>query len=199
MCWSAGKTHAYAGQMSDVTAAVAEQLESLPNRLAHSLAVGQVAERVAWALPASHRRILIESAYLHDIGYSPTIVATGLHQLDGARWLSTRGYGAAVCSLVAHHSCAVAEAKARNLGHVLAREYPEDPALADCQALLTYCDMTTGPSGRACTLDERLSEIHRRYQPDDPPALAMTAAEPSLREAVAAANRMLNTDQPVSR
>jgi HD superfamily phosphodiesterase len=42
-------------------------------------------------------------AWLHDIGYAPVLQHTGLHQLDGARWLRSLEYER-LARIVAHHS-----------------------------------------------------------------------------------------------
>jgi putative nucleotidyltransferase with HDIG domain len=52
---------------------------------------------------------------LHDIGYAPSLVATGFHPVDGARFLRAQGTPEVVVSLVAHHSGAVFEAEQRGL------------------------------------------------------------------------------------
>ena len=61
------------------------------------------------------RDLLIAAAWLHDIGYSPLVVDTGLHSLDGARYLQRLGYPARLCGLIAHHSGARFEATQRGL------------------------------------------------------------------------------------
>src|SRR5699024_8731013 len=117
----------------------------LPQRRAHTLAVGEKAEAVAAVLnPAAHSPLVI-SAYLHDIGYAHRAADTGLHQLDGARFLAGRKVSMDVCRLVAHHSLAHIEADARGLSGELVAEFPRpaEAALYDALMLLTYCDMTT--------------------------------------------------------
>lgn len=59
--------------------------------------------------------MLQTAAILHDIGYSPDIVRSGFHALDGAVFLRARGVDEEVVSLVAHHSCAHLEAGLRGL------------------------------------------------------------------------------------
>lgn len=133
---------------------------SLPRRWRHSRAVAKQASRLGPDLftdPAD----LVVAAWLHDIGYAPQLVVTGLHALDGARYLRTLGVDPVICSLVAHHSAAIYEAGARGLEQVLDDEFPPAPqALSDA---LWYCDMVTGPDGSPTTLDDRLAEIRRRY------------------------------------
>jgi len=50
---------------------------------------------------------------LHEIGYTPELVETGFHPLDGARYLRRVGLDGPVVSLVAYRSCAQIEADVR--------------------------------------------------------------------------------------
>lgn len=84
-------------------------------RLAHVVAVAGRAEEVATVLPVGDRLPLVAAAYLHDVGYAPALRLTGLHPLDGARWLRVQGADRRVCNLVAHHSGARFEAEERGL------------------------------------------------------------------------------------
>jgi HD superfamily phosphodiesterase len=58
--------------------------------------------------------VLIAAAYLHDIGYAPTLARTGFHPLDGAVHLRELGEER-LAGLVAHHSGAETEARLRGL------------------------------------------------------------------------------------
>ena len=60
--------------------------------------------------------VLLPAAVLHDIGYSPVLARVRFHPLDGARFLSARGWDARVVALVAHHSAAAIEAEIRGGG-----------------------------------------------------------------------------------
>ena len=58
----------------------------------------------------------------------PGLAATGLHQLDGARYLrDARHADAVLCRLVAHHSCAIIEAGERGLADALSSEFEPAP------------------------------------------------------------------------
>ncbi|HTF50233.1 MAG TPA: hypothetical protein VK735_22575 [Pseudonocardia sp.] len=88
--------------------------------------------------------MLVVAAWWHDLGYAPALHVTGLHQLDGARYLAGQGYPQRLCALVAHHSAATFEAEERGLLAEL-NEWPrEESPLADA---LWAADMTTGPAG----------------------------------------------------
>ena len=73
---------------------------------------------------------------------------------DGHMTLATYAH------LVASHSSARREAEALGLADALAAFPREDSATADA---LTYCDMTTSPTGQRVTLDDRLAGIAERY------------------------------------
>ncbi|WP_405582174.1 HD domain-containing protein [Streptomyces sp. NBC_01190] len=166
---------------------LAEQLlaEPLPRRWAHSQGVGRKAESIAHLVGAD-AEVLISAAWLHDIGYAPALVKTGLHSLDGARHLrDVEQADPRVCSLVAYHSCAQIEARNRGLDDELTAEFdPVDGLLADA---LIYCDMTTTPDGEPADVEKRLSEILSRYGPGDVVTESITEAAPRI---VTAAHRI---------
>ena len=135
--------------------------ESLPRRWAHVQGVAARARSLAPVLGAD-ADLLEAAAWLHDIGYAPSLALTGLHQLDGARYLrDTQHTDALLCLLVAHHSCAIIEAGERGLAEVLNSEF--DPAPDVLASVLTCCDMTTSPDGQPVPVEGRLAEIHDRY------------------------------------
>jgi HD superfamily phosphodiesterase len=90
--------------LEEWAAAEAERLLSpLGDRWKHVRAVGECAREVSAILDQEDRRYLVGAAYLHDIGYAPDLQRTGLHQLDGARYLRSLGADR-LARLVAHHS-----------------------------------------------------------------------------------------------
>ena len=89
--------------------------EPLPRRWAHVQGVAARAHGLAAVLGAD-ADLLEAAAWLHDIGCAPRLATTGLHQLDGARYLRGAQHAdAMLCRLVAHHSCAIIEAGERGL------------------------------------------------------------------------------------
>ena len=154
----------------------------LPGRWAHVQGVAAQARSLAPIL-GDDAELLEAAAWLHDIGYSPELVEAGFHPLDGARHLRDVHLADQVlCSLVAHHSCAVIEAEERGLAGELSREFPPaDLALNDA---LAYCDMTTTPCGDMVTVHDRLSEIRERYGPHSPITRFTRKAEFSLISSV---------------
>ena len=135
--------------------------EPLPRRWAHVQGVAARARGLAPVLGAD-ADLLEAAAWLHDIGYALSLATTGLHQLDGARYLRDAQHAdAMLCRLVAHHSCAIIEAGERGLADVLSREF--EPAPDALSSVLTFCDMTTSPDGEIVPAEQRLAEIQHRY------------------------------------
>ena len=158
------------------------RLAPMATRLAHVRGVAAAAERLAERIDPLEADSLVAAAWLHDVGYAPSVRSTGFHSLDGAVFVRAEGFPALVVSLVAYHTGAVFEARERGLSEVLA-EFAEPPDfLLD---VLTCADMTTGPDGSPVGADDRLSEILSRYAEDDAVHRAITLSAPALLAAVA--------------
>jgi predicted hydrolase (HD superfamily) len=156
--------------------------DPLPRRWAHVQGVAARARSLAPVLGADPD-LLEAAAWLHDIGYAPDLVVTGLHPLDGARYLrDTHHADAMLCRLVAHHSCAIIEADERGLAEALSLEF--EPAPEELSSVLTYCDMTTSPDGELVPVDNRLAEIQQRYGPGHLVSRTMQRATPMIQRAV---------------
>jgi HD domain len=154
-------------------------LSPLGARWDHVRQVAGQARRIADAVPAADRDLLVAAAYLHDVGYASELVETGFHPLDGARWVRDFGPGGRLARLVAHHSCAVYEAQVRGLADILLSEFePEESATYDA---LVFCDLTTGPTGEILSIDERIDNIYRRYGPDHEVSRALDMSGAVLR------------------
>ncbi|MFV2100006.1 HD domain-containing protein [Micromonospora sp. LOL_024] len=154
----------------------------LPRRWSHVQAVAAKADRISAAVPIRDREVLVASAWLHDVGYSPDLVDTGFHSLDGGRWLRRQKHDERIAALVAHHSCAWLEAEERGLGEVLAAEFArEETAVTDA---LCFSDITTGPDGQDFEVLERLAEIRSRYGPEHLVTRFIGRAEPGMVAAV---------------
>ena len=152
--------------------------------------VAQRARRVSMLIDQSEREVLVAAAYLHDIGYAPTLVRSGSHQLDGALHLRALGHER-LAGLVANHSSARYELELRGLEEDL-RGFPDENSALS--RLLTYCDMTTGPTGRLVTLDERLGEVKGRYGADHIVTRALDLARPAIEVMCASAEAALRQD-----
>ena len=159
---------------------------SLPRRWSH---VQGVAARARTLKPSlgPDADLIEAAAWLHDIGYLPELAHTGLHGLDGARYLrDAHDADPMLCRLVAHHSCAVIEAEERGLAHILTREFTPPPqTLADA---LIFCDMTTSPDGDQVHVTRRLAEIHDRYGTGHLVSRSIRRATPLILEAVGQVN-----------
>jgi len=156
--------------------------ESLPRRLAHVQGVAARARSLASVLGAD-ADLLEAAAWLHDIGYASGLAITGLHSLDGARYLRDAQHAdALLCRLVAHHSCAIIEAGERGLADVLTLEF--EPAPYALSSVLTYCDMTTSPDGELVSAEKRLAEIQQRYGPAHLVSRSIQRATPMILHAV---------------
>jgi putative nucleotidyltransferase with HDIG domain len=155
--------------------------ETVPRRWRHVQAVAAKAQRASATAP-DDRPLLISAAWLHDIGYAPELAVTGLHALDGARWLREQRFDERITSLVAYHSCAIFEAEERGLADQFRAEFTDEESAA--KDALWYADMTTGPDGQDLDVLDRLAEIRERYGPDHVVTRFWAKAEPTLLEAV---------------
>jgi putative nucleotidyltransferase with HDIG domain len=171
-------------------------LSSLPRRVSHVASVADRSASVCRVLDFDPD-LLVSAAWLHDVGYAPIVSATGLHALDGARFLRREGFDERVVNLVAHHSHAEIEARERSLDIDLASEFPRDDALP--HDALCFCDMTTGPDGQAMPVRERLQEIRARYGPGDVVTRFIDKAEPTIVATVERVERQLAAAEAQSR
>jgi hypothetical protein len=168
--------------VADAEELAKELLTPLRDRWAHVQAVAACANGLTPAIDhEDDRQLLVVAAWLHDIGYSPTLRDTGCHQIDGARYLTAEHYPARLCALVAHHSAAMFEAEERGLREDLETWSREESPAADA---LWMADMTTGPRGEEFHYDERLSEILNRYELASIVGRAVIRAEPVIRAAI---------------
>lgn len=151
------------------------------NRRTHSLGVGRKVESEARRVPPSLRAELVAAAVLHDIGYA--YPDTGLHALDGARFLAAERFSPVVCNLVAHHSASTYEADERGVDLAAYQAFRVVQDLGEAHAVLWWADMTTGPQGQDVTVEDRLEEICSRYGPRDAVTRFIERARPVLLEA----------------
>lgn len=152
-----------------------------PRRWCHVQGVARRV-RIATSVLPEDGELLVGAALLHDIGYAPGLIGTGLHSLDGARHLAGIGAPERLVNLVAHHSCAILEAELRGLSVELAAFQDEGPtAVRDA---LWWADMTTTPDGARTTLVDRVAEIQERYGADDIVSCFIRWAWPELEGAV---------------
>jgi len=152
-----------------------EFLGDLGPRWAH---VQAVAKAVApWRLAPETMELITDAAWLHDIGYAPAIRDTGMHAIDGARFLDRDGAPKILVSLVAFHTGAEQEADERGLMHEL---MDFDRPDQDDLDLLILADLVSGPNGQRLNPTERLDEIFHRYEPQHPVHRAVSKSRPYL-------------------
>lgn len=147
------------------------------DRWRHTKAVAARAEAIEGSVEPEERGLLVAAAWLHDVGYSPALVETGFHPLDGARFLASRGFDERLCALVAQHSGARFEAAERGLSEQLAAYELEDSPVMDA---LVVADFTTGPQGQSLTYEARIAEILKRYPPASVVHRAISTASSEL-------------------
>ncbi|MFE2961838.1 HD domain-containing protein [Nocardia tengchongensis] len=163
--------------------AQAHLASALPQRWHHVLGVVQRAESAARVVDDPD--LLVAAAWLHDIGYAPDICATGLHPVDGAKFLRQQGADDRLCGLVAHHSCARVEARNRGISI----DWPDEQSpLRDA---LWWADMTTTPSGELTAVESRIAEVRERYGPGHVVAKSVSEAAPELLAAAARTEHLL--------
>jgi putative nucleotidyltransferase with HDIG domain len=161
----------------------------LGDRWAHTIGVAQRAEELSVTVASTEREVLVVAAWLHDIGYSPGLRASGFHPLDGAAYLHQHGWPDRVCALVAHHSGARFIARVLGLHHALDRYPHEQSPVSDA---LTYADQTTGPQGQPVSMDERIAEMLTRRGDNSPHAKVQHLREPYLRAVAERVQRRLS-------
>ena len=173
----------------------ADRLGGLGRRWAHVQGVGRLAESLAARGAVSAD--VVAAAWLHDVGYAPTVVRTGFHPLDGARFLQEQGAAPGVVSIVAWHTGARFEAEERGLIDELEALPSADRDELDA---LTLIDLVVGPGGELTTPERRVDEILSRYAEGDPVHRAVTRSRPELlaSAARARANLGLSDDWPLA-
>jgi putative nucleotidyltransferase with HDIG domain len=154
--------------------------DELPRRWRHVQAVGAKAESLGPAF-GDEAELLTMAAWLHDIGYARSLQDTGFHPLDGARYLRRLGVEVRLCSLVANHSGALAEADLRGLTDEMA-DFPDEGS--EVRDAVWYCDMTTSPVGKPTVFNDRLAEIRNRYGSDHTVPRGIEAVADEIRAAV---------------
>jgi hypothetical protein len=168
---------------------VAESRLSDPRRRAHVMKVAATLKK------AGVRDRVVAAGWLHDVGYSESLATTGLHALDGARYLAACGWDPIVVSLVAYHTGAEYEAEERGLHEELAVfDRPPQHELD----LLILADLTSSPVGEPVSVDARLAEIRDRYPPGDPVHEAISQAADYLRACAARAERSADVRRSVT-
>ena len=152
-------------------------------RWRHSRSAADAAAEAGRALPPDECRLLVDTAWVHDIGYHHPDPPTGFHPLDGALLVLEAGWPTRMAALVAHHSEARFMAWPRGLLGDLDRWPREVGPVSDA---LVWADMTAAPGGGRVGIRDRLADIRRRHAREAPErAAARTRREPHLLLAAA--------------
>ena len=150
---------------------------------------GVAARAIAMSQSDDAEDPVVSAAWLHDVGYAPVAQDSGLHALDGARYLMGVGASPIVVSLVAFHTGAEFEAEERGLAGELATVPRPDQSLLDA---LILCDLTVSPAGDPVAVGPRLDEIVSRYPPGDPVHRAVLRSRLYLEACCGRAQRVLS-------
>lgn len=167
--------------ISRASALAGERLAGMSRRWSHVQGVAQVASVVSPRVEPANSEAIIAAAWLHDVGYAPSVALTGFHPVDGARFARDAGMPELVVALIAHHTGADAEAVERGLSSELA-EFPRPPR--ESLDVVTFADMTTSPDGDPITAENRVAEILARYADDDPVHAAVSRSASELLASV---------------
>src|SRR5947209_1181989 len=168
-----------------------EEILNHPHHMSEKINIQEVVEQaqaISKIIDENDQTYLIASAYLHNIEDAPELRKTGFHPLNGAYYLLSH-YQQRLASLVAYHSAAQFETNLRGLIEELEKISREDSTIANA---LTYCDMTTGPTGLQITSEERIDDILHRYDETDIVAKAIRQAVPTLTLSIERTQRALN-------
>jgi putative nucleotidyltransferase with HDIG domain len=131
-------------------------LSSSQDLLGHAGTAAEQAASACARLGCRDTDVIVAAAWLHDIGYVPSLRATGYHPIDGALYLMKDNWPDRVISLVAHHSEAKMEAPYYSVAHHLSII---DAVTGPASDILTYSDMTSGASGGRVTLQARVEQM----------------------------------------
>ncbi len=160
-------------------------LSPLGDRWLHVQGVVAKAKELSRLLKDADGLSLLVAAYLHDIAYAPSLVITGFHPIDGAKYIEPF-VGERVAGLVAHHTQSHFEAAFRGLTRELATFPDEKTIISDA---LAYCDVLTDSKGNTVSLRQRREGVIARYGPDHIVAQSFLRAYPYLCLSVARIQR----------
>jgi HD domain len=158
-----------------------ELLAGAGDRWLHVQEVARAAEEFSAHLSSEERDFVVSSAWLHDIGYAEPVALTGLHSLDGAKYLQNLGYPDVIVGLVAYHTASTFEAAERGLLVQLSRFAAPPGHLLDT---LTTADLSVGPAGSRVDPRDRIAEILQRYEPGHPVHRAVLSSRESVLSSV---------------
>lgn len=160
-------------------------------RWRHTTAVAARARQAAPVLTWAESQVLEAAAWLHDIGYAPTVARSGFHPIDGANYVQTHLGYTTVAGLIAHHSGARYVAAVRGMSDLMLPFGQPGFWTGRVADALTWADQTTGPDGDTVTVEQRLEETLARHGPHSPNARAQARRAPAVIAAVRATEARL--------
>ncbi|MEU4343104.1 HD domain-containing protein [Nocardia sp. NPDC023852] len=163
-----------------------DNLVGMSRRWQHVQGVAQHAQQAVGIV--DDFSLLLAAAWLHDIGYAPSIRRTGFHPVDGAEFLQRQGAPVRLCALVANHSCARIEARNRDIEI----DWPDEQSVI--RDALWWADITTTPTGETTDVRSRIAEVCERYGPDHVVSRSVTEAAPELIEAAERTEKLLQAN-----
>ncbi len=146
------------------------------------------------SVPNDWQQALLQTCYLHDVGYSPQLNQNNYHQLDGAIFANAQGFSKPVVAAVLFHSCAYESAIPSRPD--LVDIYEQNFSLLDDVDrmfidLVSYCDLHTSATGECVTLQERVDDVVIRYGEDHEVSRLMLANQPEFEEMIDKANEYM--------
>jgi putative nucleotidyltransferase with HDIG domain len=175
---------------------LAEFLPSEEKRYHHILGVVRHMQTILPRLELEQetKELLIQAAYLHDVGYSKQLNQYNFHPLDGAVFAQQAGFPKPVIAAVLFHSEAI-ETVRENRNDLLPI-YSLNQKLLDEQDrlfidLVTYCDVQTSPKGEKVSLDERVQDVVERYGENHPVSQMMIFCKPKYKETIERINQWI--------
>jgi HD superfamily phosphodiesterase len=79
-------------QVTRARVAAESRLDAMPCRLTHVRGVAAAADGLRGHFDVASGDCLVAAAWLHDIGYAPSVRTTGFHPVDGAAFARREGF-----------------------------------------------------------------------------------------------------------
>lgn len=178
-------------QARDAARGLLRGLHDEGRRWRHTQGVAARAHEAAAVLPSTDRDVLEAAAWLHDIGYAPSLIRSGFHPVDGAVFAQTRLHRPDVAALIANHSGARYVASVRGMSGLMTPYDQPQSWSGPVADALTWADQTTGPDGETVTVEQRMQETSARHGPGSPNERARAQRSPAIIAAVRATERLL--------
>lgn len=150
-------------------------------------------------IPNEWKSLLIQTCYLHDIGYSSKLNHYHYHQLDGAIFAAKQNYPKCVIATILFHSCAYEGVlySRPDLQKVyethLAQLDDQDRLFID---LVSYCDLHTSAAGERTTLEQRVRNVAERYGQAHEVSKIMFANVPHFQAIIRRVTKLIQPNNP---